>query len=134
MARKLAPKQERFVEEYLVDLNATKAAERAGYSSKTANEQGARLLVNVSIQKAIAEAKKRRAQKVAVSAEDVLRGVIEVTMLAREEGDLKTALKGYELQGKHIGMWRDKVEQEISGPDGGPVEEKLVIELVRPKK
>jgi hypothetical protein len=30
-------------------------------------------------------------------------------------------------------MWRDKVEQEISGPGGGPVEEKLVIELVRPK-
>lgn len=134
MAGKLTPKQERFVEEYLVDLNATRAAERAGYSARTANEQGARLLVNVSVQKAIQAAKLNRAQKVAVSAEDVLRGVIEVTMLAREEGDLKTALKGYELQGKHIGMWRDKVEQEISGPGGGPVEEKLVIELVRPNK
>lgn len=134
MAGKLTPKQERFVEEYLVDLNATRAAERAGYSARTANEQGARLLVNVSVQKAIQAAKLNRAQKVAVSAEDVLRGVIEVTMLARKEGDLKTALKGYELQGKHIGMWRDKVEQEISGPGGGPVEEKLVIELVRPNK
>lgn len=134
MAGKLTPKQERFVEEYLVDLNATRAAERAGYSARTANEQGARLLVNVSVQKAIQAAKLTRAQKVAVSAEDVLRGVIEVTMLARKEGDLKTALKGYELQGKHIGMWRDKVEQEISGPGGGPVEEKLVIELVRPNK
>jgi phage terminase small subunit len=133
MAGKLTPKQERFVEEYLVDLNATKAAERAGYSARTANEQGARLLANVSVQEAIQAAKAKRAKKIAVSAEDVLRGVIEVTMLAREEGDLKTALKGYELQGKHIGMWRDKVEQEISGPGGGPVEEKLVIELVRPK-
>lgn len=134
MAGKLTPKQERFVEEYLVDLNATKAAERAGYSARTANEQGARLLANVSVQEAIQAAKAKRAKKIAVSAEDVLRGVIEVTMLAREEGDLKTALKGYELQGKHIGMWRDKVEQEISGPGGGPVEEKLVIELVRPKE
>ena len=133
MAGKLTPKQERFVEEYLVDLNATKAAERAGYSARTANEQGARLLANVSVQEAIQAAKAKRAKKIAVSAEDVLRGVIEVTMLAREEGDLKTALKGYELQGKLIGMWRDKVEQEISGPGGGPVEEKLVIELVRPK-
>jgi phage terminase small subunit len=133
MAGKLTPKQERFVEEYLVDLNATKAAERAGYSARTANEQGARLLANVSVQEAIQAAKAKRAKKIAVSAEDVLRGVIEVTMLAREEGDLKTALKGYELQGKHIGMWRDKVEQEISGPGGGPLEEKLVIELVRPK-
>ena len=133
MAGKLTPKQERFVEEYLVDLNATKAAARAGYSERTANEQGARLLVNVSVQKAIQEAKQSRATRIAVNAEDVLRGVIEVTMLAREEGDFKTALKGYELQGKHIGMWRDKVEQEISGPGGGPVEEKLVIQLVRPK-
>ena len=133
MAGKLTPRQERFVEEYLVDLNATKAAARAGYSERTANEQGARLLVNVSVQKAIQEAKQSRATKIAVNAEDVLRGVIEVTMLAREEGDFKTALKGYELQGKHIGMWRDKVEQEISGPGGGPVEEKLVIQLVRPK-
>ena len=133
MAGKLTPRQERFVEEYLVDLNATKAAARAGYSERTANEQGARLLVNVSVQKAIQEAKQSRATRIAVNAEDVLRGVIEVTMLAREEGDFKTALKGYELQGKHIGMWRDKVEQEISGPGGGPVEEKLVIQLVRPK-
>lgn len=134
MAGRLNPKQERFVEEYMVDLNATKAAARAGYSERTANEQGARLLANVSVQKAIQAAKASRAQKVAVSAEDVLRGVMEVTMLAREEGDLKTALKGYELQGRHIGMWKDKVEQEISGPGGGPVEEKLVIELVRPKE
>ena len=46
----LTEKQKRFVEEYLIDLNATQAAIRAGYSAKTANEQGARLLVNVSIQ------------------------------------------------------------------------------------
>lgn len=39
---KLTDKQQRFVEEYLIDLNATQAAIRAGYSAKTANEQGAR--------------------------------------------------------------------------------------------
>ncbi len=44
---KLTPKQARFVEEYLIDLNATQAAIRAGYSAKTANEQGAQLLVSV---------------------------------------------------------------------------------------
>lgn len=51
----LTDKQQRFVEEYLVDLNATQAAVRAGYSAKTANEQGARLLANVSVQNAIRE-------------------------------------------------------------------------------
>lgn len=44
MARKLTDKQKKFVEEYLIDLNATQSAIRAGYSPKTANEQGARLL------------------------------------------------------------------------------------------
>ena len=53
----LTPKQEAFVQEYLIDLNATQAAIRAGYSEKTANEQGSRLLANVKIAKAIAEAK-----------------------------------------------------------------------------
>ena len=46
------------VEEYLIDLNATQACIRAGYSVKTANEQGARLLVNVSIQEAISKLSK----------------------------------------------------------------------------
>jgi phage terminase small subunit len=43
----LTPKQTRFVEEYLIDLNATAAAIRAGYSAKTANQQGPRLLERV---------------------------------------------------------------------------------------
>lgn len=49
----LKGKQQRFVDEYLIDLNATQAAIRAGYSEKTANEQAARLLANVSIKEAI---------------------------------------------------------------------------------
>ncbi len=43
----LTPKRARFVEEYLIDLNATQAAIRAGYSAKTANEQGAQLLAKL---------------------------------------------------------------------------------------
>lgn len=130
--QKLSPKQEMFCREYLVDLNATQAAIRAGYSPKTAKSQGQRLLTNVDVQQAIQHGKQERADKVAVTAQDVLKGVIEVTLQAREEGDLKTALKGYELQGKHIGMWTEKVQQEVSGPNGGPVQEELTIKLVRP--
>ena len=53
----LTPKQDQFVKEYLVDLNATQAAIRAGYSAKTANEQGSRLLANAKVSAAIAEAR-----------------------------------------------------------------------------
>ena len=56
---KLTPKQERFVQEYLVDLNATQAATRAGYSKKTAQEQSSRLLSNVMVSKAITERRAR---------------------------------------------------------------------------
>lgn len=68
----LTTKQTRFVEEYLLDLNSTQAAIRAGYSAKTANEQGARLLANVSVAAAVKEALSKRAQKSEIKAERVL--------------------------------------------------------------
>lgn len=129
---KLTDKQAAFVREYLVDLNATQAAIRAGYSERTANAQAGRLLANVGIREAIENAQAKRARRVEIKAEDVLRGVIEVTTQARESGDLKTALKGYELQGKHLGMWTEKVKQEVSGPDGGPVASEIVVRFVEP--
>ena len=49
----MTPKQERFVQEYLVDMNATQAAIRAGYSAHTAEQQGSRLCRNVQVAAAI---------------------------------------------------------------------------------
>ena len=59
----LTPKQQRFVEEYLIDLNATQAAIRSGYSEKTAQERSSRLLSNVMVQAAIQEAQSKRAER-----------------------------------------------------------------------
>lgn len=69
----LTARQARFVAEYLVDSNATKAAARAGYSSKTANEQGARLLANVSVADAVSKARARISEKLEITQERVLR-------------------------------------------------------------
>lgn len=69
---RLTPKQERFVHEYLVDLNATQAAIRAGYSKKTAQEQSSRLLSNVMLSKAIAKGQQALAEKTGVTAEKVI--------------------------------------------------------------
>lgn len=74
----LTPKRERFVREYLVDLNATQAAIRAGYSPKTAEQQGPRLLGNVEVGRAVEEALKRRAERLEVSADNVLRELLRV--------------------------------------------------------
>ena len=69
----LTAKQQRFVAEYLIDLNATQAATRAGYSAKTANEQGARLLANVSVRSALTEEQKARSDRTEIDADWVLK-------------------------------------------------------------
>ena len=69
----MTPKQEAFVREYLVDLNATQAAIRAGYNPNTAKEQASRLLTNVNVAAAVADAKAKRASELGVDARWVLK-------------------------------------------------------------
>ncbi len=133
MARPLSAMQELFVKEYLVDLNATQAAIRAGYSAKTANAAAGRLLVNVSVAAAIQAAKAERMERVEIKADDVLKGIVRCTTKAEDAEDYKTALKGLELQGKHLGLFTDKVQQEVSGPNGGPVQQVFTVEFVKAK-
>ena len=77
----LTPKQQRFVEEYLIDLNATQAAIRAGYSEKTANEIGAENLAKPSIAKAIQDAIKERSERVQIDADYILRRLVEIDQM-----------------------------------------------------
>lgn len=76
---KLTEKQRRFVDEYLIDLNATQAAIRAGYSVKTADVQGSRMLGNVKVQQAIAEAMAERSKRTGVNQDRV---VLELAKIA----------------------------------------------------
>lgn len=75
----LTEKQKRFVEEYLIDLNATQAAIRAGYSVKTADQQGSRLLANVKVQQVIALEMAERSKRTGVNQDRV---VLELAKLA----------------------------------------------------
>ena len=68
----LTPKQRRFVAEYLVDLNATEAAKRCGYSEKTARSQGSDLLTVPDIAKAVAAAQERQLNSIELTAARVL--------------------------------------------------------------
>lgn len=90
----LPPRQQRFVEEYLIDLNATRAAIRAGYAPAAAQEQGSRLLSNAMVAAAIARAKAARAQRVAITADRVLQEIARLAFsdqrrLFNEDGNLK---------------------------------------------
>lgn len=69
----LTAKQAAFVAEYLIDLNATQAAIRAGYSKKTANEQASRLLANVNVAAAVTKAKVKRQARTEITQDSVVR-------------------------------------------------------------
>ena len=75
---KLTAKQIRFVDEYLVDFNATQAAIRAGYSPKTAATAAARLLRNVNIQAEIARRQKDLQKRTEVSQDRVVKELARI--------------------------------------------------------
>ena len=111
----LTEKQKRFIDEYLIDLNATAAAIRAGYSEKTANEIGSQNLVKLSIQKAIAERLKERQQRTEITQDYVLRNlkkIAEKSMGYSDAPHQQAATKAFELLGKHLGMFRESVQMD----------------------
>lgn len=125
---KLTAKQQTFVKEYLVDLNATQSAIRAGYSEKTAQEQSSRLLSNVMVQEEIQKAMNERSNKLEITSEYVLsslKTIAERCMqgepVMRREGsewvetgewkfDSNGANKSLELLGKHLKLFTDRLE------------------------
>ncbi len=115
----LTAKQKLFVQEYLVDLNATQAAIRAGYSQKRAGELGYQLLQKTTIQEAINQALAARQKRTQVSQDyviDKLRQIAEQEASDAPESDLKYAnkIKAIELLGKHVGAFegREKRQEE----------------------
>jgi len=129
----LTDKQEMFCREYLIDLNATQAAIRAGYSDKTANRIAAQLLSKLDIESRIAELKAQRNQQVNIDAAYVLRRLVEIDQMdvldiLLANGELKpikdwpktwrTTLSGMdvtEMAGDAAGLlkkikWPDKVK------------------------
>ncbi len=116
---KLTAKQDLFCKEYLVDLNATQAAVRAGYSERTAKSQGARLLTNVDVAERIQQLMTERSKRVEIDADWVLNGIKDLTDSLVASEDPSKAYKGFELAGKHLKLFTDKVE--LGGKDGEPI-------------
>ncbi len=114
--RKLTGKQSRFVAEYLVDLNASAAARRAGYSESTAYAIGFELLKKPEIASAIAAAQQERANRTEITADLVLSDILRIGRSAEDVGQFAPALRAQELLGKHLGMFADRVQ--VTGKDG----------------
>jgi phage terminase small subunit len=112
----LSPLQQRFIAEYLSDekRNATAAAARAGYSDKSAKFIACHLLKNPEVQREIERRLKGIMEKLDVDAEMVVQGILETIESAKGAGQgawqSAAVLRGYELLGRHLGMFKDKVD------------------------
>lgn len=115
---KLTDKQLMFCKEYLIDLNATQACIRAGYSEKTARSVGCENLTKPNIQKEIQRLKSIREKKIGLTAEKVLKDIERVREKAEGSEQYNISLKASELQGKHLAMFTEKhkVDGEIQMP------------------
>jgi phage terminase small subunit len=99
---KLTDKQRKFCDEYLVDLNATQAAIRVGYSEKTASEQSSRLLSNVKIKNYIQNKQKKTSDKLEINKELILQMVFDI---AKSKGErTNDRLKAIEIVNKMLGL------------------------------
>lgn len=118
---KLTAKQERFIQEYLIDLNATQAAIRAGYSKRTANRIATENLSKPGIKDAIFEAQKKLAEEAKLTQQKIIEQLQADHDGAKEAEQYGAAVKATELMGKHIGMFSDRLK--IGGdPDAPPIQ------------
>lgn len=140
---KLTDKQELFCREYLIDLNATQAAIRAGYSEKTARNIAGNLLSKINIQVRISELKAQRCEEVKIDANWVLINAKRVfdrcmqdepiltrdgdpVIVSTENGDLAAAYKfdsngankALDTIGKHVEVNAFKTIIDHSSSDG----------------
>jgi phage terminase small subunit len=127
----LTPKQQRFVDEYLVDLNATQAAIRAGYSEKTARQVAAENLAKPNVAEAVQARQAERAERTELTQDEVINDFREIRDLAlgrkpktiklrQGDGewaeqevydyDLANAHRANEALGRHLKLFTDRVE------------------------
>ena len=123
----LNEKQKQFCEEYIIDLNGTQAAIRAGYSKKTANRIASELLTKLDIQEYICELKNKRSERVKYSQDELMRDILEVknrcmqaNPVLDKEGnetgiwkfDSNGANKALDMLAKHVGFYETDNKQK----------------------
>jgi phage terminase small subunit len=115
----LTRKQEAFINEYCVTLNATQSAIKAGYKSKNANATGAENLTKPYIKHEIEKRLKEKANQNNINAELVLNGIKEIAFKSNAKDTDR--LRALELLGKYLKLFTDKVESETKVITNEPI-------------
>ncbi len=105
----MTPKQQRFVEEYLIDLNATQAAIRAGYSARNADKIGPELLGKTRVAEAVKAAQQARTERTAITQDEVIQGLKKEATLDGEGSSHSARVSAWAHLGKHLGMFTDNL-------------------------
>lgn len=118
----LTPKQERFVQEYLIDLNATQAAIRAGYAKPNAHVQGFQLLNKTLVAQAISAAQQKRQERTEITQDRVLQELARIAFfdlrkLYREDGSMK-AINELDADSAAVLASVEVVENKVVGQEG----------------
>jgi hypothetical protein len=108
-AKKLTHKQKRFVLEYIIDFNATRAARAAGYSKRSAEMTVSRMIRNDKVKEAIDKLLNEQANKLQITREKVLADLEHVRKAAFASGQYAPSIKATELHGKHLNMFSDRL-------------------------
>jgi len=127
-------KQQLFVGEYLLDLNATKAAVRAGYSMKTARQMGAENLSKPAISEAIATSIQQRNTQARVDSDWVLSQAVKIYEGAWAKNDFKAALRALEMIGKHVDVQAFNQRVELEPVDHAEILTKQIAAAERLRK
>ena len=121
----LTPRQERFCRDFLVDMNGTKASVRAGYGERSAHVTASRLLTNTKVAARVAELQAETAKRLEVTADTVMADLARLCQEAVEAKQFGPAVRAKELQGKRLGLFRDRLDF-----NGGPERDRQIIEAV----
>jgi len=114
---KLTPKQIRFVDEYLVDFNASRAAIAAGYSFSGAKVQGSRLLTNVNVRKLVERRQQATSERLRITRDDVIKGLVVAAEQARLNKDPISMIAAMSEVSKMMGFYASKPREKTTETD-----------------
>ena len=107
----MTPRQERFVQEYLIDRNGAAAAVRAGYSPRTSRQIAHKLLTKADVANAVRQGEAQLAAKAQLAREEVLRGLLAAIDMARVQGDPAAMIAGWREIAKMCGYYAPERKQ-----------------------